>query len=79
MRPVAVIMLSSMNIEMDTSTWPERATLAEWGRIASISPTTLTKYRKQGKLPGKRLKVGKALSISKATVMRAFNITSTNK
>ena len=61
---------------MDTSTWPETATLAEWGRIANISTTTLTKYRKLKKLPGKRLKVGKALSISKATILKAFNITS---
>ena len=63
-------MLSNMNIEMDTSTWPQRANLAEWGRIAHISMTTLTKYRKQGRLPGKRLKVGKTLSISKATVIK---------
>jgi hypothetical protein len=68
-----------MNIEMDTSTWPERATLAQWGRIANISTTTLTKYRREGKLPGKRFKVGKALSISKATVIKAFNIRPTNK
>jgi hypothetical protein len=59
--------------------WPTRANLAEWGRIAHISMTTLTKYRKQGRLPGKRLKVGKTLSISKATVIKAFNITPTNK
>ena len=41
--------------------------------------TTLTKYRKANKLPGKRLKVGKTLSISKETVIKAFNIKSTSK
>jgi hypothetical protein len=66
-----------MKVEMDTSTWPERATLAKWGRLANVSTTTLTKYSRLGLLPGKRLKVGNALSISKATVMKAFNITPT--
>jgi hypothetical protein len=50
-----------------SSTWPARANLAEWGRITHISMTTLTKYRQANKLPGKRLKVGKTLSISKET------------
>ena len=39
--------------------------LAEWGGIAHISMTTLT---------SKRLKVGKTLSISKETVIKAFHI-----
>ena len=46
--------------------------------IANIGTTTLVKSRKLGKLPAKRLKVGKALSISKGTIMKAFNIKSTN-
>ena len=64
---------------MATSNWPEHASLAEWGRITRISPTTMTKYRKMDKLPGKRLKPGKELSISKWTVMKAFNIKPTTK
>ena len=41
-----------MNIEMDTSSWPKQANLAEWGRLTRISMTTLQQYRKQKQLPG---------------------------
>jgi hypothetical protein len=68
-------------LEMNTETWPKRATLSRWGRILNVSLPTLTKYRKQGKLPNEpRQKVaGNALSISKETINKAFNIKPTTK
>jgi hypothetical protein len=66
-----------MQKHIDISTLPETASLADWGRILELSQPTLYRYRKLGLLPGKRLTIGNELTITKATVIKAFKIQST--
>ena len=66
-----------MKKHIDIDSLPETASLADWGRILELSQPTLYRYRKLGLLPGKRLTIGNELTITKATVIRAFRIRST--
>ena len=60
-------------IDIDTTNWPSEANLVTWTKLLGVSHLTTQKYRRLGKLPGKR-KLDGSLLISKETVLRAFRI-----
>jgi predicted site-specific integrase-resolvase len=60
-------------IDVDTTNWPNEASLANWTRILGVSHITMQRYRKEGRLPGKR-KLDRSLLISKETILKAFGI-----
>ena len=65
-------------ITVDTSKFPEQANLTQWGKVLRLSYGTMLKYRRLGRLDGIKTLSGD-LAITKATVMKAFNITPTSK
>ena len=72
-------MINDITLKLDTSHWPESATLTEWSRIIPKRYSTLLKYRREGRLPGVR-QLDYSLRVSKATMMACFGISKpTNK
>jgi len=62
----------------DIRAWPETANLTQWQKLLRLSYVTMLKYRRLGKLDGTKDLSGR-LTISKATVLKAFGITPSAK
>ena len=66
--------MTYMALTIDTSKFPPKANLTQWGKHLKLSYQTMLKYRREGKLPGIKT-LSRDVLISKETVMTCFGIT----